>query len=244
MVAVNNAQRVLLTTYLPLTVLIMISEYRYSQADIMAWLKITVSICLALTTVGLRKVYLEQKVMAAAFVFMAAGDVLFAIPPLVGDWSRATIPMGIAGFLVAYICLIIAFRKDASISKTELLIALPILAVIVFLGVLLFPFVNLVLFMGMAIFALVLGYMTLTAVATIPRGYYSTKSAWLIALAGCLIFVSDMRLAYETLYPVGSGLIPLGSNYVRGPFVVGWALLSLVVAEHHLLKTTRLSWRG
>lgn len=243
MVVVNNAQRVLLTTYLPLTILILISEYRYSQTDIMAWLKITVSICLALTAVGLRKGYPEQKVMAVAFVFMAVGDFLFVIPPLVGDWSRATMPMGIASFLIAYICLILAFRKDASAGRTELLIALPIIILIIYLGVLLFPFVNLSLFMGMAIFALVLGYMTLTAVATIPRGYYSTESAWLIALAGCLIFISDMRLAYEALYPVGSGLIPLGSNYVRGPFVVGWALLSLVVAEHHLLKTTRLSWR-
>ncbi len=42
---------------------------------------------------------------------------------------------------------------------------------------------------------------------------------------------------------MGRGLISLGSNYVRGPFVVGWALLSLVVAEYRLLKTTRLNWR-
>jgi len=240
---VNNAQRVLLTTYLPLTVLILLSEYRYSQAGIMAWLKITVSICLALSAISLRKNYPEQKLMAAAFAFMALGDFFFVIPPLLGDWSRTTIPIGIASFVVAYIFLILAFRKDASPGKEELWIALPIIIVIVCLGVLLFPFVDLRLFIGMVIFAVLLGYMTLNAVATISRGYYSTESAWLIAMAGILIFASDMRLAYEALYPVGRGLISLGSNYVRGPFVVGWALLSLVVAEYRLLKTTRLNWR-
>lgn len=233
----NNAQRVILATYPVFTGLILLSEY-YSEPNFAAYLKIAVMLALTISVVWLAKVCDEQKVMALAFIFMALGDFFFVIPPTRDDML---IPYGIAGFLAAYLCLIVAFRKNASFGLAEIIIALPILAVLLYLAAILLPYLTLPLFIGTVLFAAMLCYMTWTAICTLPRGYFSTKTAWFIALGACLIFASDIRLAYEVFYPLlDNRLMIEASCFVRGPFVAGWVLLAVASAEDQPLMISRL----
>ncbi len=238
----NNAQRVILATYPVFTGLILLSEY-YSEPNFVAYLKIAVTLALTISVSWLAKACDEQKVMALAFIFMALGDFFFVIPPTHND---LLIPYGIASFLVAYLCLIVAFRKNVSLGLAEIIIALPILAVFLCVAAILLPYLPLPLFIGTILFAAVLCYMTWTAICTLPRGYFSTKTAWFIALGACLILASDIRLAYEVFYPLLDNRPMIEASYfVRGPFVAGWVLLAVAAAEDQPL-TVSLSgqWGG
>ena len=233
----NNAQRVILATYPIFTGLILLSEY-YSEPNFAAYLKIAVMLALTISAIWLAKSCGEQEIMALAFIFMALGDFFFVIPPTRDD---LLIPYGIASFLVAYLCLIVAFQKNVSLGLAEIIIALPILAVFLYLADLLKPFLALPLFIGTVLFAALLCYMTWTAICTLPRRYFSTKTAWFIALGACLIFASDIRLAYEVFYPLLDNLLVIeASHFVRGPFVAGWVLLAVAVAEDQPLKVSGL----
>jgi len=192
----NNAQRVLLATYPIFTGLILLSEY-YSEPDFVAYLKVAVMLALTISVVWLAKACDEQKVMALAFIFMALGDFFFVIPLTRED---LLIPYGIASFLVAYVCLIVAFQKNVSFGLAEILIALPIMAVFLYIAAILQPYLPLPLFIGTLLFAAVLCYMTWTAICTLPRRFFGTKTAWFVALSACLILASDIRLAYEVFF--------------------------------------------
>lgn len=230
----SNSQRTLLAVYLPMILLILIFDHLYPGADMVNYLKYTVMITLFLSVTSIRKKYPEQRTMALAFLFMVIADFFLVLSPtfhLEVDLS----PLGIGGFLLAYLCLITAYQKNFKLGRVELLSALPIALVFFWVYLTLWPYVHGLMLIGTSIFGIVLCYMTWTAVCTVSRGYFSPGAARLLALSGILMFICDLGVAMSMFHPLPTQVfVPWLKNIIWAAYVPGWTILAVVINEENL----------
>lgn len=227
----NNTQRMLLAVYLPFTLLLLIFDHVFPGADVVQYVKYTVMLTMFLSVVCIRKKYREQKTMAAAFFFMVVGD-FFLVFSTTLHLETNLAPLGMAGFLLAYLLLISACQKEFRLHKAELLTAL--LLALLFGGVLslLKPYIHGLMFIGTLVFGLVLCYMTWTLISTVYRGYFSRKTAVILALSGSLMFICDLGVAVSMFYPAYAGtFVPWLKNIIWAAYVPGWTFLAVAVSE-------------
>lgn len=232
----NPTQKRLLALYFPLTIVILLLDNLYPAFTAVYHLKYGTIISLFLTAALIHKNYREQYVMAVAVFFAAVADFFLVfsqtIPALAG---RMTL-YGMSGFLIAYILLITAFQKNFTLSGRNLLVIIPVLAVFLPVLLLLYPHINGLMFIFTIVFALVLCYMSWTALTTIYRGYFSPKAARFIALAGFLMLVCDMGVALNEFHPTYAGqFVPWLKNIIWGAYIPGWTLLVAAIGEEELL---------
>ena len=118
----NNAQRVLLSVYLPLTVFILILDNFYTGYDLVQYVKYITVVTLFLAAQWVEKVGHEQQLMCLALLCVAIADLfLVLLPTLTGfDYTVA----GSAGFAAAYLCLIGANGKNFRIGLGEIIRAI------------------------------------------------------------------------------------------------------------------------
>lgn len=81
------------------------------------------------------------------------------------------------------------------------------------------------------VIGIVLYFTAMTRVSTVCRGYFFRKAAILIALAGCIIFVSDVFVAYSIFHPVIKGFVLWKENVIWATYVPGWTLLMVLLGE-------------
>lgn len=131
--------------------------------------------------------------------------------------------------------IIMALQKNFSISKKNLLVILPIALVFVPVFLHLSRFVNGPMFVAASVFGLILSYMCWTATCCLLRGYFTRKAALLLAISGCLIFISDLAVAIALFDPLFKNhFVPLLENIIWITFVPAWALILSTVAEENL----------
>lgn len=233
----NNTQRILLAVYLPITLLILIFDNLYPEENMVIYLRYTIIITLFLSVVIIQKNYHEQKVMALSFFFIIIADFFLVFSESLDSLKMDVSPFGIAGFLFAYLCLIVAYQKNAKIKigNKEVISAIPIILIFIFIFITLQPYVKLPMLIGTLIFGIVLCYMTWAAVCTIFRRYYSPKISRLIALSGSLMFVCDMGVAFQLFHPYYSVVyVSWLKNIIWAAYIPGWTLLAMVISEENL----------
>lgn len=143
---------------------------------------------------------------------------------------------GMVGFLSAYACLIWVYTRRFSLGARDLLSALPVLAVLVPMLIFLLPHVTGPFLIIALVFAFIVGFMAWNAICTIHRGYYRRDVSIRFAIAGYLMFLSDMGVALTFFYPGMQGNIPWLLNEVWVTYIPGWTLILITIAENTLLE--------
>jgi hypothetical protein len=201
----------------------------------MQYLKYTIMITLFLSVISIRKKYREQKIMAISFFFVIVADFFFGISTTLHNSEIDLSPFGIAGFIIAYLCLSYAYQKNFKVGTEEIVTAMPILLIFLCVFLLLKPYVKGLMIIESLIFGLVLCYMTWSAICTVFRGYFRMKTALLIAISGSLMFICDLGVAFSLFHPCYSKIfVPWLNNIIWAAYIPGWTLLAVVISEEKL----------
>ena len=232
----NDTQRILLVIYLPITLLILILDNIYPKEDMVLYLKYTIMITLFLSAITMQKKFCEQKIMALSFFFLVVADFFLVFINTIDNLKLNFSALGVIGFLFAYICLIVAYQKNFKVGKEEIIVAIPIGIIFIYVFISLQPYVKGLMFIGTLIFLIVLCYMAWTSICTIFRGYFTQKSALLIAISGILMFICDIGVAFSRFHSIYSKIyVPWLTNIIWTTYIPGWTLLVVVICEKKLI---------
>lgn len=232
----NNTQRILLVIYIPITFLIFMLDNIYPKEDMILYLKYTIMSTLFLSAITIQKKFREQKIMALSLFFVVVADFFLVFIDTIDDLKMNFSAFGIAGFLFAYICLIVAYQKNFNVGKEEIIVATPIGIIFIYVFISLQQYVKGLIFIGTLIFLSVLCYMTWTSICTIFRGYFTKKSAWLIAISSSLMFICDIGVAFSGFHPIYSKMyVPWLTNIIWTTYIPGWTLLVVIICEKNLI---------
>ncbi|OPJ58510.1 lysoplasmalogenase family protein [Clostridium chromiireducens] len=233
----NNAQRILMAIYFPITILILIFDNIYPKENMVLYLKYAIMVTLFLSAITIKKKFFEQKLMALSFFFLVIADFFLVFAYTIQNLKIDLSPFGILGFLCAYLCLIVAYQKEFKLGKAEILIAILFIIIFIVVFCILIPYINnVVMKAGILIFGAVLSYMTWTSVCTIFRNYFTKKASWIIAVSGSLMFICDVGVAFSIFYPpFVMQHTPWLTNIIWIAYIPGWTLLAVLICEKDLL---------
>ncbi len=236
----NNAQRVLLSVYLPLTVFILILDNFFTGYDLVQYVKYITVVTLYLAAQWVNKIGNEQQLMSLALLCVAIADLFLVLLPTITGFDYTV--AGSAGFAAAYLCLIGANRKNYRIGVGEVISAILLvsisLAVLATLPLSEIPVWKLV---GVLCFGVILNYMAWTSICTIFRRYYRIKIALLLAISAILMLVSDLAVAYVHFNLQYTALYqPWMQNVVWAAYIPAWTLLAVVISEDNPYRSNVL----
>ena len=232
----NDTQKALLAIYLPLTVLVAVLDDIYPEAAVVKYVKYAIIVTFFLVSLIVEKRYYEQNVMALSLFFVMLAD-FFLVFSTTLNLKVSLAPYGVVCFTLAYVCLIYVYQKNFSIGKSEIITAVPIMAAFIYVFVSLSAYVSGFMFLGALLFGITLSYMTWTSVCTIFRGYFTKRASIMIAISGICMFICDLGVAYSLLDP-SYGYAFWQKNIVWSAYLIGWALLDLIICEEDLKYRT------
>jgi hypothetical protein len=180
-----------------------------------------------------------HKVLGLAIIFLFIGDFfLVFLWNVLSNYSDILLIVkicGMAGFLSGYVCLIWVYTRKFSFVAKDILATIPVLIVVVPVLIILVPLVSGAFLIFALIFALGVSFMAWSAICTLRRGYYTKKVAVRFALAGFLMFLSDMGVAFIMFYP-GMENFPWLENEVWITYIPAWTLILVTTFEDNLLN--------
>ena len=232
----NSTQRKLLYTFLPMTLVIVLLDNLLSGATLVNYVKYATIIALFLFTLGIKKKHLEQLYANIAIFFIVVADFFLVFcDTLPGIRDKLAI-LGVLAFLFAYLFLILAFHKSFKVGGRELLAALLVLILYVPNYINLWPHATGLMFYGGTFFSIVLCYMAWTCICTLFRYHYKPGVAFRIALAGCLMLISDIGVAQSFFNPAFQHQFnPLLASIIWATYIPAWTLIATTIAEDNLL---------
>jgi hypothetical protein len=198
-----------------------------------------------ITTIFIASIFLPKptsthKILGLAILFLFIGDFFLVFIWLVflGLSSDSLIVKvgGMLGFLSAYACLIWVYTRKLRFAVRDLLYALPVLAVLIPILVMLLPRVSGPFMIVALIFALTVSFMAWSAICTIKRGYYTRTVSIRFAIAGYLMFLSDMGVALVFFYPGMQTNVTWLLNEIWITYVPAWTLILMNIMENKLVE--------
>lgn len=233
----SKLQKLLLSIYLPVTCLILILQTLTPGAELVNYMKFAAISSLFLFALSIEKKYKEQKILAASLFFVMVGDFFLVLWETVSSLEINVVQFGMFGFTLAYITLITVFQKNFKIGWKEIGVALPIVAIFSAMFLKISPNINGPMYYAVLGFGLILCYTSWTLINTIFKDYYSSASAYRIALAGLLIFVCDIGVGNAQFNSQYSGhFVTWLENIIWAAYIPAWTLIVTVIAEKNLLK--------
>lgn len=232
-----NIQIFLLAVFLSLTAGILVLDNMFPGEKAVNYFKFTTAFLLFAAALFSPKQCREKWLLTAAVFFMMAGDFFLdilnvGVPSLYG---RAAI-YGAMAFFLAYLALTAAFLKGRGAGLGGLLALVPVLIPAVTVFSIIRPHIWPHLFWGVVIFAFTLCFMAWSAIGTLFRGHYGPGAARRLALAGCLIFVSDSGVALAQFHPAFAGHFTVWlENIIWGTYIPAWTLVVVTIAGDDLL---------
>ena len=235
MLRIRNIRRLLFVIYGALTALILVFTVLYGIGAPAQYLKFGVRLSMLLTLILLKKKYLAQRLLVPAFVCTVISDYFFVLLRVLNpDFANRNI-YGMLGFILAYLFLIAAFQKNVRFGKMELLTLVPFVLIFSLVLWALARYAEGLMFWAAIFLGIVLSYAGMTMVATVYRGYFRKEAAWRIALSGCILFASDMVVAFSIFHPEFQGYILWKENLIWTTYMAGWLLLLTVAPDEQLL---------
>jgi len=237
----NDMQKLVILIFLPVVLLILILDHLLPGAAIVRYIKLAILIVLFCLTLlfkkTLRSDYIEKKLIRLAFFLVVLSDFLFVAGLHISPLHDETTLIGVIGFFTSYICLILAFRKAPLTGIGQVIAAMPVLAVYIPFLIWFSPWVSGSLFYGTLLFSLVLCGMTWRAICTITERYYTVHVAHGLALAGYLMFISDLAVGLAVFNPIFTDKFdPWLQNIIWSSFICAWIIIVLVLAEKDFLN--------
>jgi len=232
---INNTQRFLIATYTSLTLMILLFTTLYSLESPAQYLRFGVRVAMLLTALVIQKNCREQKILALAFLCTVISDYFFVLLR-VSDPDFVNREMyGMLGFILAYIFLIAAFQRNFRFGKKEIVILIPFVMIFGLVLSALAKYAVGLMFWAAIFLGIVLCYSGMTMVSSLFRGYFNKGAAWRIAIAGSVLFFSDMVVAFSIFHPEYKEFLLWKENLIWGTYMIGWTLLLSVAADERLL---------
>ncbi|MCL6612973.1 MAG: lysoplasmalogenase [Peptococcaceae bacterium] len=233
----NGRQRVLLSVFLAITALTVLLDNLFPGARAVNYFKFFTILALFLSTLAAGKRCREQATLSWAVFFVVVGDFLINFCSTLPEINYKVKIPGAAGFLAAYLLLIMAGKKNMRIGFGELLAAVPVLAVYIPALSTLRPHIPGPILPGVILFSLVLCLMAWVSACAMFSGYYRAAVSCRMALTGFLILISDITIANLAFNPAYAGqFVPWLKNIVWGTYIPAWTLVALNVAEDRLYR--------
>ena len=133
------------------------------------------------------------------------------------------------GFIGAYLLLLLAFFPRTRVKARSFLGLLPFLLVFALVFRELRPYAEGAFFWV----AMITGIILILTAWTLSGAFWGLPSTlpglspWFLALAGLLLFASDMVVAYSIFHPDFSGYLFWKEALIWGTYVPGWTLILL-----------------
>lgn len=230
----NNAQRSMIALYVPLTLLILWFRFLYENQDPALYLMFGVRLTMLLVVFCIVKKFREQKIIALAVFFTVVSDYFFVYAKTFDHEMANRNLFGLIGFVSVYIVLIVAFHRNFKWSIRELLALIPFFGVFTYVFIVLQPYVKGFMYPAALTCGFVLCFAAWTMVCTMFRRYFTKKVAWMIAVAGILLFSGDMFVAFSIFHPDFMQFILWKEIIIWATYMPGWLLLLLVAADERL----------
>ena len=178
-----------------------------------------------------------HRIVARAIMFIVVGDfflVLMGTLPFFTKDDLFVKVFGMAGFLCAYFTLAWLFTRNFSLGKKDLIKTLPVLVVIIPVLLTLVPLIQGPMVIFAIFFTCIVSFMAWNGLCATHRGFYTPAVARRFALAGFLMLLSDMGVAFVFFYP---GLVhnaPWLENEIWITYVPAWTLVLINLLEEKL----------
>lgn len=227
--------RMMTVVFLALTLMIIQFHGLYGIEAPTLYLRFGIRIAMLLAAaVGVNR-HREQKILVVAFLLTLVSDYFLGYLKAVSPDMDNRKLYGMIGFIAVYLVLNVALQRNFRIGKAEIITAVPFIGI--FLGVILAlrqymtgPYLIFGIILG-----IVLSYTGMTMVSTLYRGYFSRRTAWMIAASGIILFLSDVVVAYAMFHPDYNVYIPWKENTIWLTYMIGWLLLLFVTVEDRIL---------
>ena len=231
----KNEHRIIIATYTTLTLLILLLTTLYSLDSSAQYLRFGVRIAMFLTVIFIKKNYREQKILIFAFFCTLVSDYFFVLLRVTNPGFINREMYGMLGFVLAYIFLIASFQRNFRFSKKEIITLIPFTIIFGLVLVRLIKYAVGFMFWAAIFMGIVLCYTGMIMVSSLFRGYFSRETAGRLAIAGSILFLSDMVVAFSIFHPDFQGFLLWKENLIWGTYMIGWTLLLSVAAEERLL---------
>lgn len=187
----------------------------------------------------LRKRTTDHCALAVGIAGLFVGDFFLIFLGTLPGWSPDLLPVkvgGMIGFLGGYLSLLSAYWRRVTFGGRDALALLPVLLVVVPAGVLLVPHLQGVMLIWALVFTFFLSVMAWSGICTIHRGYYRTNVAWRFAVAGYLMFLSDMGVGFSFFYPGLHRNLPWLGTEIWITYIPAWTLILINLSEPRLTR--------
>jgi hypothetical protein len=231
-VQMNRIQRMVLASFLTLTVIELILVYIYDTSALVRCVQFSGTVLLFMIAAIVKKEYREQKILVFGFLFSVIGDFFMILLPVIRKGANADL-FGIVSFLLSYVFIIWAFNRNFRIKLSDGLLALPFISAVVYYFATMLQYIKGVMIIAVLLFSLTITIMAWTSVCTLVRGYFTRRVAIIAAIAAAALFLSDMGVAYALFYPPLKGSVWL-EIFIRATYVPAWTLLLVIVCEKNI----------
>ncbi len=232
----KNTGRIVLSTCFILTVMIVFYDYLFQGTAPSQLLKFGARVVMFFVAFFAKKRYGIQKVLAVAFFMTVVADFFFQAAPALALPIPDYDIYGIVSFVVAYLLLIMAFRKKAKMRKKDIFLLLPYALVFLVIIVQLKPYMDQWFFYASVLLGVILSYASMTMMATVYRGYFWREIGWAIGLSGLVLFVSDVFVAYSMFHPMYKGFVFWQEVVIWSTYMFGWGILLVLTVDEDNLK--------
>lgn len=228
--------RILYLLVIILTVLLVVINMTIGRSDVAKMVMFSSRLVLFLAVLFAPKFFLEQKLLGWAFGLTLVSDFFFVFIKMeIFNLSSALFDIvGIAGFIGAYLLLIIAFAQNYHFNKLDLMVAIPFIIGFALVLRSLRSYVSGILLIEAIALGVILCLTTVTMIATIYRDRINRHSASFIALAAIILYGSDILVAYSMFHPDFQQFILWHQNAIWISYMLGWLILLAVVNDRHL----------
>ncbi len=190
-----------------------------------------------LASLLLPKATLDHWPLAVAITFLFVGDFflifLGTVPGFAPDMPLVKVG-GMIGFCVAYLALMVAYNRRMSFGSRDARALLPVLAPLVPAVVLITPHLAGPMLVWALAFTTVLAFMAWSALCTRHRGYYEPRVATRFAIAGYLMFLSDLAVGFSFFYPGLHRNQPWLGTFIWVTYIPAWTLVLVNLSEPRL----------
>lgn len=225
-------QKALLIVFLSATIFLLVMEVYVTDGDVLSYSRYIIMLCLGVATFSGRGDLEEQRRLSWAFPLMLTGDFFLVFSYTIEGFTENIRCFGFIPFSMSYIIMIKVYLKGFRWSNNYLLPSIFYGVAASALIITLYPYVD-----GIIAIA---GFVALGAVTVMSwagsvalwNGYYSKRSAIMMALSGFLMAVCDYGVAMEMFYP-GFYTIreAIAINVVWLSYLPGWSILALLVVD-------------
>lgn len=227
----RKSTKIFIAVFCILTVLIMGFNYIWQDQNPALISKFSIRLLMVAIAIGIKKENKYQTLLAVAFGFTLFSDFFFVLMRCFSpDFAYRNL-LGIVGFMVAYLFLVLAFSQGFRFNRFAFFTALPFSVVYLAVLIDLYRYVAGAVLVAATILGLIMVVMATVLIGTLKRETFPKRAAVLASISAVLLFGSDMVVAYSLFHPAFHHFILVKENFIWATYMAGWLALLCIVDD-------------